>query len=479
MLDLTSKIYLFMNKIGSRIFKPVNYTGMQALQTALLLSSLLLYFIAPVSFSLPFCIECAVIFGVSAFFVIRMSYRQSESFINFDLLFTIPFFYTNYVYCLFLYNDNPYFSLFRLDFNEGYICKGAALATVAYCCYALGRSFYIRPKTPKSLILQQSNYSGAITFFYLISIYFILFSLIPNLGKSYDEGSASYGIGDYIMPFVIILMYYKLAVNIFVHKQTTLIGTYRTDKFFYLLVATILLLFAAEGARTFIMRIGIFALFLYDFCCRRIKPREAIIILIAGFAFMALIGLTRSGDSSSGEMISDNPVIQAGQDLIINNRSEYVLMEYADKNGYTYGKTALMNLFSVIPFMQNIIFSNTSLSVWNTNSAYIVTNLYYADRNEDKIIGLGTNLVGDVYIMFGLIGLVIIMILLGRLISSLTERIKIGDFVAIMIYGMMICNAVYYTRSTILTPLRETCWLLFIYYITTLHSRTARKPISV
>lgn len=444
--------------------KRINNTFIQIVQFVLLVVSLVLYYSAPKAYSLQFCIYCAVIFAISSFFLMRFSYRQSGSFINFDILFSIPFFYTNFVYSLFLYPLNPHFSLFRLEFNEEYICRGAALAAVAYCCYAFGRSIAKKVKKIRGFNVNAVKYKNLSSIYYLVAFIFIVAFLLPNLGKTYDEGSASYGIGNYVLAIVMTLTYYKLSVNLYSQTKNSLIGIYRSDRRFYLFFAIILALFALEGARTFLMRFSLVALFVYDLKIKRIKGKEALLLLVVGFILMAVIGLTRNGSQSSSEVVSGNPVIDAGFDLIINNRSLYVLMEYGDVHGYTYGQTLLMNIFSVVPFLQSIVYSLTSLSTWNTNSAYLVTDLYYSNSNED-IIGLGTNLVGDVYVMFGLVGLVIIMILFGRFISSLVEKVKSGDFVSLLVLAIMICNSVYYVRTSLLTPIRDIVWLLIVYYL--------------
>ena len=157
------------------------------------------------------------------------------------------------------------------------------------------------------------------------------------------------------------------------------------------------------------------------------------------------------------------PILQMGQDLIINNRSLYVLMEYHDKYGINFGQTWLMNILSIIPFAQSIFLKLTGLKELDINSAALVTDLYFRENNED-VIGLGTNLIGDIYICFGLFGVVFFMYLLGAFLSKVYMKGQKGDALYWFIYAMMFMDSIILTRSTYLTSMRPIMWGLALYY---------------
>ena len=68
--------------------------------------------------------------------------------------------------------------------------------------------------------------------------------------------------------------------------------------------------------------------------------------LFAAGMILYVIGMIRMG-----EQVELSNIWDVGFDLIINNRNLYVLMDYANTHGYTWGESMLMSFLSIIPFL--------------------------------------------------------------------------------------------------------------------------------
>ena len=112
------------------------------------------------------------------------------------------------------------------------------------------------------------------------------------------------------------------------------------------------------------------------------------------------MGIVRGGGDIQNASNEEIPaVVLVGKDFFINNRSLYVLMEYTDIHGLSFGKTSALDFAAIIPFGQSVLLNLTGLRVGDMNSASLVTDLYY-DFSNEEMIGLGTNLIGDIYLSF-------------------------------------------------------------------------------
>lgn len=430
------------------------------IQILLIICAYILHINAPYNYSYIFCQYCFFIFLTNAIITCKKSIVQNNSILTFDILFTFAFFYTNYIYGLILYQINPNFSLFRLEFNENYICKGISLATLGYSAYSLGYSCQITPfKLYKQKNINTKRFK-LIKYIVLILSIILLILMIPKFGMNYNETNAlNFGtLGNYIYSITFIVFYFIIIILFTQYKQFH----QNIIKDNLIIFSAILILnigLLSIGSRTIPLRLILLTTFLYNLLVKPIPKKYLLTGGVIGLFFMYFIGATREGGYA--DSISDNPLIEMGNELIINNRSLFVLIEYADNKGITFGKTMLMNILSVVPFAQGLFLSIFGWTEADINSAYLVTDLYFGSRNVDRVIGLGTNVIGDIYLSFGTIGVIICMYLFGYYLNKISCK---KDLKSIIIYSMFICNSIYYTRSGILTPIREITWILLLYY---------------
>lgn len=438
-------------------------TNKRSILILLGLIAIILFLCAPVIYSDRYVVSCTSIFVCSS--LIMLSSNCKYTFLKFEFFFLIAFFFTNYVYSLVLYPINPYFSLFSISFNESYITKGTALATVAGTWYNIG-IFESNPiKVPKKEFFnleERLKIPRTLTI-----ILFLLF--IPSLYSIYQshvystEFESSYV--NVILKYVILYCIFAFIYNNrFDNLSKFIRKSFRTP--IILLTSLYVILFLLIGSRTIPLNIVLFSLFLINILIYRIPKKQIVILIIGGALLLTGVGIARGGSGVENGEISS--VWDLGSDLIINNRSLYVLMEEVDVHGLTYGCTMMMNVLSAVPFAQWLFLNLTGLPLSTISSGVLVTDLHFGTGYNPDRIGLGTNLVGDVYLAFGLIGIIYLFWLFGYILRKLYFHIGKGNAIALLIYALFFMSSIYYLRSGYLTPVRDVVWVLAAYWLSNL-----------
>ena len=434
----------------------------------LLAISFVLLFFAPKEYSLSFCIECFSVFLIDAFVLLSNNIKKYKTMILFESLFSISFFLVNYAYPVFIFSSNtPYFSLFLYNFNEDVISKSTALATVGYCSYSLFQ--YEIHNVIKENMWYKDAFSKVSTFeILLLFVLFIsyIYNALPALigGYSYSEGAGFFRI-------LSIFLCFKRIYNWNVYHPIS------RDIVLWGMIALYIIVNLMVGNRGDPLYVAMAIFISYTYYVRKLSNRFFVTVIAAGMAIFFIIGQARVryGDTDNyGSMLSrvkdvqrdeyEGGVLMYGKELIINNRSLYVLVDYADREGLNYGQSWQLNIYSIVPFLQSIMLKLTGISPELSASVNLTTYLEFG-RGDPDAFGLGTNLIGDIYICFGGLGVVIFMALLGYVIR-ITYRKSCFSSCSALIFICFFVFSVYYPRASYLEPIRLIVWSYILYKIT-------------
>ena len=422
--------------------------------------SLYLYLSAPVLYSLPFCYTCLGVFLFDMYYLWK--YRFRGNLICFEFIFGLCFFYTNFVYSTFYYPISPYFSLFDLEFPEEYINKGAALSALAFSMLTIGLfRFHVLTNVSakrNNLLKVPSLYKKICVCCIIILLAQLILGIIQ--GTAFDdaiwEKSNLKVISD-------IFLYYIIFASFTQYDNVR--SFYKANSLFVWLLFIYMIVMLLCGTRGFTLRVALMSLFCYSSYYRIINYKLIFPLLIVGASLMFYIGSVRGeGNGRNLEMEGIPTILNVGQDLVINNRSQYVLMEHADKKGYTYGRTNIMDILSVIPFAQTTFLYISGMSISHISSANLVTDLFFSQSNRESF-GLGTNMVGDIYVSFGVVGVILLFWGLGIFISYNYLQGINGNYSAMLIYAMIFINCIVMTRAGFFCFLRPMVWSLIIFKI--------------
>lgn len=427
----------------------------------LCICSIILYLNAPNSFSIIHCRWSFIIFIIDAIIVLKEKCRYN--FLSFELPFTLGFGFVYYTYPLIYYSLDPYFSLFSLNFPEEYITRGTALASVAYSFLSMG--FFKYPAL-NEVYIKNDYYIGTsesqLTKITIILLIIMIASQVPvYLAGGYNM---DWGLGAEIRGVLESLMFYTIFQKFYLNRGSNIITLFQRNKMYFILVFIYVLLSTLIGNRGNIIRLGLLCFVFFNLYIKKLSNWFIISFLVTGLLLMYIIGAIR--DSGGLERARENSVsaFDIGRDLTINNRSEYVLMEIADKRGYTYGMNFLGSLLSPIPFAQSTFLNLTGRTVDDISSGSLVTYDYFQKGDPDSF-GLATNIVGDVYLAFGLLGVIILFYLLGVVVSKISFNANAGIPIIQYIYAILLMNTVIWVRSDFFKPLQMVLWGLALYYI--------------
>jgi len=438
----------------------------------LFIVSILLYIFAPHVYSHQYCIILLIVFFLISFQIISQT-TINNNYFNFHVLFLISFFFVNFVYPVFLYPISvEYFHVFKLKFNQDIITKATALALVGSSSYNLGVLLNVRKKVIK---IETLNFNiKTIQFFLSVLLVILFFGLVAFGGTSFLQGNfkSSSNIPAGLTIFFQIVLYLSIlfAFSLVSSQKKIRYVIFKYNKLVLLIYFLFSLLFIFAGDRGPFIQVTLVFLVSLTLFIKPIKFKSFIIMALSGMLVLTFIGYARTQHSTDDSVVSFkkgfqymklNSIFDIAMDLIVTNRNLYVGYEYANIYGLNYGKYMSYQIFAPIPMLPSIY---TKL-VFNTipddlTSGRIITN--YSKANY----GLGTNLIIDLYMAFGIYGIIFFMFMLGYIVTKFQRKANFSNnFNYIISYIIMVSFAIYLPRSYITDPLRPIIWALLLFYL--------------
>ena len=414
---------------------------LRILNIILLFVAILLVAFAPEKYSYEFCCWILGLTLVSGVFNLRKSI-QNNGLVHFNTFFIPSLILMNFLHAVFLYSSaGEIFSVFNFHYNHGIICYSIAVGFLAmqlyfltYNCYSV---YYKKKKTKKKSFYINDNIAlltQVLAFGSIAGIVIYSFFILDFQGGIEHIYPRLLVLVESVVMLSLLFSFYKLSDynNSFKLKDilnanklnVVLLGAF-TLTLMYLGARgglIFLLLFAASIYRDYIRQIGLFA------------KTVGVILFFFAFFIMSIMTLTRIGDVNFStaspvevvqkgiEILQESPqsIFILFTDFIVNNRNLYVGVDYPSTYGLLWGQSYVPYIFSPVP-MGGTFFSEliTGKPIDEVNTGAIITNLGGADY------GLGTNLIGDLYMNLGLFGVLVGLFLLGKIVaySEHTETI--------------------------------------------------------
>lgn len=426
----------------------------------LVIISIAIYILAPTTYSFEYCFLCHNVFILNLAYLLYKDLKNEK--IGFNTLFSISFYFTNFVYPIFIYPVNPDFSLFQYRFDVNVVSKCTALALLAYSVY-VGGYIYRLNKTPKNNLNRFPRIPARAVrrLFNLLIVFIVLFIAFGGIDYYEDR----YERGDMSENLYVQYIYLFLSPLI-----TLIISSLLCFKSNSLRNSIVLMLFGftgvllMSGTRTLPLTILLMLLYVYS-VNHKISNVSILIILAIGVVSMSVIGEMRSGVNDLSQSLKNDQELGLWtkfSDLIINNRNLYVFYDYVDSHSVTWGLSMVQGILSPIPFAQTLFMSATGLPYFLLGSPDLST---YLTLGGGKSFGLGTNLVGDVYLAFGVVGIFICFFFLGNLIVYVRNKLRKGSVYSLIIYLVLLGDAVYLCRASYFNSFRAIVWCILFAYV--------------
>ena len=385
-----------------------------------------LYFNAPVVYNRLFCFLCFVLYLFT--FLLYFFIVEEKNYFNFITLFTVAFTFVNFVYPIFVFPFNKIrFYIYEFGFNENVINRATCLALIGYVLLILGYVQNIR----KINSITQKNEKP--TNAHILDVFCFMF-LILNIYKIVVLRYSHYGINSYRAP--VIWNYIRvLEHGAFVaaltekyyymyNKNQSFKNCLRLNRLFWFIFIINILVILGAGERTEPLCYGLIALTGYYLNKKKVRLGRVVIVATLGFLGMTAVGVMRGNDISSINLID------LSLDLIINNYTLYIAFDYVLSSG-TVSLTLFGSLLRVIPFLSGYFVKNFNVSENNLTSARFLTELVIGNT---KSLGIGTNLIGSLFLGAGFVGVFLGMFILGAVLAKVSKVPADNSRMSLMIF---------------------------------------------
>lgn len=433
--------------------------------------SLLLFYFSPNVYSYLYCLLILILFIL--FNVSLFSFGVRKEGISFEFIFMISFFMTNFVYPIFYFPDNPTISLFGYGFNYNIITKSTALALVAYSFYILGVSPYNKKYSVYKEYDFQIGNTNVILLLFICGfsfLSFVIFGGLKNLINVYSgEGGRLTTVGSYSYFFNLFeISCLLLSIFVFKIKNNPML---KVVTLVFLMFTLLLLL--STGSRAIAIGNVLILLISYSKNVKKIPLVVASFWAILGANILYFIMLVRSFGveennsltNAYGVFSSTGSYFDPFLDLIINNRNLYVLTDFVDDFGYVYFINNIYNLISFLPFNSKII------DILNIPAFLQQGNFpTYLEFGDNAGFGLGTNMVGEAYLSFGVFGVFVAFFGLGWFVKYIKNRSYNNIYYYVLFFSLL-SMAVMLPRTASLPNSRYFIWPLILIFLITVFNR--------
>jgi len=227
---------------------------------------------------------------------------------------------------------------------------------------------------------------------------------------------------------------------------------FKADKVYLINAFSIIIFLILWGNRSELLSLVLPILLLYSTFIRRLKKREIILLLFFGVIILNAIKVGRSEpggmlnlENVSSSLANFNKISFIFEDLRAANGSIFFFIDHVNMYGISGGKNAVLQIASVIPFLQSMIIRITGFNPDPPSSIVYTTRFHGANFAS----GLGTHIIGDLYYTFGISGIIFLMALLGIIVGHLYNRVFLTtskNLYLLLVNCILFGNSVYCVR---------------------------------
>ncbi len=426
--------------------------------------SLILYITSQQQYNLSLCIVCGVMFVLNVIYY--YSAKKRKNYFDFDTIFSLTYFITFFIYPIFIFPLDPTrFSIFALGFNGNYINKATCLALVGYTFYLLGRSLVYNnvphESENRTISYTKDKFTLSFILYLLAIIVFIALGGLDRLSSLYDgrtvAENTSSGIANYVSVCIIPLMSIALITQCYhLLKINKRFSFKKFNKYLFLTLLLFSVLLLSTGSRSMALTTGIALLWIFSYYYYPLSLIKVVLLILVGCLALSIIGILRIGLS-----VEIFGFIDLFQDLIINNRNTFLALEIVERDGITFGVSMLGYLLRAIPLLSGFIHNLFNLSLKETASSYIFT---YETFGDEMTYGVGSNIIADLFLAFGIVGVIIGMVALGAFISYIENGAARRHIYSTLTYIIMMSQSVFIVRADYFWPI-SIITLCLVFYI--------------
>jgi oligosaccharide repeat unit polymerase len=419
--------------------------------------SVIMYIARPHEVVMLFNYFCFALFLTSTY--CYYSIKEKKNFLDFDTIFILLYAVIGFAYSVFIYDVNEPFSIaFSLSFDVNFIPTGTILFVIGIQSYFWG-SLIVRekPLAHKQLdltTLKPINNTLFSAIVILLSVTFVLSGGVQYYRSIYFYNNTAPETG---LTLQIMSLLHSFAVTAIATEfyNKVIDKSYRLNPLLVVAITIIIFLMLYAGNRTLSSQLALPILGLYTMFFKDIGKLKIFLFALIATLFMWMIQFSRVG--ASVESVQNGAEII--RDLTIPTRSTYSCMEYIQQYGYTFGMNMIGGIIGVVPSLERYLVLLFGLDPRSIGSAEVLTDF---TLGPDPFVGLGTNIIADIFLSFGFFGVLFLMFFLGYFVNVNHYKAKLANYYSIIIYASMMSYSVFLVRSTYTHPFRLIVWSLIL-----------------
>ena len=431
------------------------------LNIAFAIAATVLYIKAPWTYSFDYCVALMTVFIAQN--VLFFATNKRKNWLGFEFFFALSFFLVNFVYPVFYApTERIYWSFFSYTFNDDFVTRSTALAYFGYAWYMLGATRILQlqreePSEPTFTISMRQY----IWFFGITMVAWLLFVVTGGLAalqSVYAEGSNLRDVGIYsYFNNIFTIGCYLMAIFLFrLPKQKWW--------FYTLIILAFMLILLSTGSRQLAIGLALVLVTGFSMYVYHLKWWHVATVIAGGSVVLFLVMALRGEGLDTGAWqvklahIKLEEFWDIYEDLIINDVNLFRLFGWAQENDLTWFTGMSLDLSSPIPGLAGYITSHSDLPPQMLHGGDLPSYLFLG---PNATWGTGTNMIGEAYRSFGIVGTAIAMFLIGLWVKESFYRAKDNVYWYLM-YFLLVGHALIYPRAPLLFDPRLVTWSLLL-----------------
>lgn len=418
------------------------------------------------------------ILNIILFFIVMKGYFNT--WIRYDVFFLLGY--------LILHFQIPFMESLGIEINQPdyvFVNKRVVnyatwLSTMVLLFWLLGFVLFLK-KSKKLRMQNQSTFQKipVIKLDYLLV--FFLFLFLVTVGNDFlsgaYNGTVNWGTGAAYVFIVLQAILYLRIIYFFINSShikspQKIISQLFQNKIFVFILCLYFLMFFLIGDRGPIMQVCILIISSYSIFIKKTSLKVLLLVVLVGSFLFTLIRMGRTSDVTN---VQGKNIIERGienlstsdesfnptEELASSVRILYRALDLVpERHPYLYGTTILFDVTAIIPFGASTFVSLTDLPLMYQSSPNFFTII---GQGSFFTYGEGSEIIADLYINFGIYGVIITIFFFGYFISYLSvSAILKKRSKAIIVFLILSATAVYINRANFLMPLRDVIFPLII-----------------
>jgi oligosaccharide repeat unit polymerase len=448
------------------------------IQLFFLIISLYAYSLAPLTMDMLFMATMIIVALLSIIFNyytknsgIKKQYLRHS--VLFVISYIVVFYQYNIDYVLGFVEVNERTSLIWYDTTV--VCKSLAMANIGLSSFMIGFQLFNkigRWNITAHHVYIYRNSKIIVNCIYVLIILYLIFVekdyLINGYPNHIEQGNIAYHLSIYIQGLLFSAFVINSCKLRSCNIKTSVSKYLRINKTLLLAVFLWVTLILLSGRRTEAIKDILLVLISFIYVCQyKFGIRELLIPIIGLSVLMGVMALTRvEGTMTMDEAIKalqgSVSISPLTQELAFNVSSLHIALSNIPENiGYNYGITFVLGFLVIVPGLQPFVINALSIPDVLKGSAWLITEISNVD------FGMGTSVIADIYVSFGIWGVIPIMVLWGILLSFMeksTFGYKVTNPYIIAFSFSIYTTLIYVVRSSLVSVLDSISYtLIFIF----------------